>query len=95
MSDIQRDFIMRLLDKDPEKRLGSKGDAKEVLGHPYFVDINFEKLKKKDYRAPYLPKKDALSLKEEEIKKLMKTRAIQVENGKLVKKDVPASKTGS
>ena len=85
MSDNQKDFIMRLLDKNPETRLGSKGDAREVLAHPYFKDINFEKLIKKEYRSPYQPKQEALTLKEDEIKKIAKSRSIHIKDGKLVK----------
>jgi hypothetical protein len=75
------------LDKDPETRLGSKGDYKEVIKHPYFVDINFEKLERKEYRSPYFPKKEVLTFKEDELKLGMKNRGIQLEQGKLVKKE--------
>ncbi|PVU89187.1 hypothetical protein BB559_005204 [Furculomyces boomerangus] len=38
-----RDFILRLLERDPEKRLGTKG-ADEVKNHPFFKQINWSNL---------------------------------------------------
>ena len=32
------------MDKNPETRLGSKGGLKEVIQHPYFKGIDFDKL---------------------------------------------------
>ena len=40
MSKAAKDFIEKLLIKDPKKRLGTKGDLKSVLAHPWFYDIN-------------------------------------------------------
>lgn len=47
-------FITRLLDKNPKTRLGANGEE-EVLAHPWFADIDFKALKKKDLEAPFKP----------------------------------------
>jgi len=50
LSDIQ------LLNKDPEKRLGSGGtDALEVMLHPYFSKINFHDIYHKRVPPPFIP----------------------------------------
>ena len=36
MSDECKDFIAKLLDKNPNSRLGSHGDVDELLAHPWF-----------------------------------------------------------
>ena len=40
LSDNAYDFVMKLLDPDPKKRLGAHGAA-EVKSHPYFAHINW------------------------------------------------------
>lgn len=40
MSDEMKDFIERLLDRDPANRLGVNG-AEDVKAHPWFKDLNF------------------------------------------------------
>ena len=47
ISDEAKDFIVCLLDKDPEKRIGSAGDVGEVLSHTWFESLDCEMLKKK------------------------------------------------
>jgi serine/threonine protein kinase len=37
-----QDFITRLLERDPENRLGYDYGAKEVKAHPFFSDINWD-----------------------------------------------------
>lgn len=46
-SDEIVDLIVGLLAKDKTKRLGFKDGGKEVLGHPFFADLDLEKLEKK------------------------------------------------
>lgn len=50
-----RDLIKKLLDKNKKKRLGSQGDVKEILQHPFFSSIDFEKLLNKELVPPYRP----------------------------------------
>jgi serum/glucocorticoid-regulated kinase 2 len=56
MSEECKDFISKLLDKDPAKRLGSKNGVDEILGHPFFASINFDELLIKKIEAPFKPK---------------------------------------
>uniref|UniRef100_A0A183D9N9 Serine/threonine-protein kinase Sgk3 n=1 Tax=Gongylonema pulchrum TaxID=637853 RepID=A0A183D9N9_9BILA len=48
--------IFQLLDKDCTSRLGAKGDFGEVKCHPFFAQIDFEKLEKKEIKPPYVPR---------------------------------------
>ena len=59
-----KDFITRLLDKDPETRLGVKG-AKQVMRHKWFEDFDFKKIIKQQYKPTYLPKVE--NFREQEI----------------------------
>lgn len=50
-----RDIITKLLKKNPCDRLGFKGDADEVVSHPWFAEINISELLKREIKAPYKP----------------------------------------
>ena len=50
-----RDFIKKLLAKDPANRLGSNGGAEEILGHPWFEGLNFDEIFNKEVDALYKP----------------------------------------
>ena len=54
-SDDLKDLIFRLLIKDKDERLGSNGDFKEIMKHPFFADINVDELLKKEIIAEHLP----------------------------------------
>ncbi|CAI2358838.1 unnamed protein product [Moneuplotes crassus] len=54
MSDNFKDFIVKLLHKKPSKRLGLKS-SKAVINHPWFSDIDWDKLKNKRIKSPYMP----------------------------------------
>lgn len=54
MSDNMKDFIKRLLERDPKTRLGVNG-PEEIMRHPWFDDMNFNKLIKKQIKSPYVP----------------------------------------
>jgi serine/threonine protein kinase len=41
------DFIKRLLEKDPAKRLGIKGGLNEIALHPFFSTIDFDLISQK------------------------------------------------
>lgn len=49
------DIVLKLLDKDKSKRLGSVNDIDDVISHPFFSSLNIEELKKKTLPAPYIP----------------------------------------
>lgn len=50
-----KDLILKLLEKDPRKRLGYKRDAEELKKHKFFRGIDWEILKQKRYNAPEKP----------------------------------------
>ena len=55
-SENSRDFINRLLQRRPIKRLGYTG-IKELKNHLWMKDIDWDLLNKKKLRAPFIPKK--------------------------------------
>jgi len=53
---VSRDFLKRLLHPNPEHRLGSGSeDSKEVRGHEFYREIDWDKLLQKKYRPPFVP----------------------------------------
>jgi hypothetical protein len=44
-----------LLEKDRKQRLGQKNDVDEVLAHPFFKNMDRERLLKKEIPAPFMP----------------------------------------
>lgn len=51
---ITEAFISSLLNFYPQHRLGTNG-VKEIIAHPYFEGIDFEKVLNKDYSPEYIP----------------------------------------
>jgi serine/threonine protein kinase len=52
------DFLMKLLVKDPQKRLGGgRQDAEELKSHPFLKGINWSDLSKRKIWAPFVYKK--------------------------------------
>lgn len=43
-SDEFVDLVLKLLDKEKKTRLGSNGDAEEILAHPFFKDLNIQEI---------------------------------------------------
>lgn len=41
--------------KNPEERLGYKEDLKEIMEHPWFSDVDWDALLKKQIQAPFKP----------------------------------------
>ncbi|OGE58202.1 hypothetical protein PENARI_c001G01137 [Penicillium arizonense] len=50
-----RNFVKGLLNRNPKHRLGANGDAKELMAHPFFHDINWEALCRKQVIPPFKP----------------------------------------
>lgn len=50
-----RDIIVRLLERDPNKRFGVQGDSQEILSHPWFADINVSLILQRKIIAPFQP----------------------------------------
>ena len=56
ISEEGKDLIFKLLIKEPNNRMGSNGDIDELLQHPWFSDVNIDKLMKKEIEPPFKPK---------------------------------------
>ena len=54
VSEEAKSVINRFLEKDPGKRLGREG-LEEIQKEPFFYGINFDDLKKKKYKASFIP----------------------------------------
>lgn len=54
MDSITKDLIGKLLNRDPLQRLGFHG-VHEIKNHPFFKDIDWDKLNSKGYIPPYKP----------------------------------------
>ncbi|RVD92272.1 Serine threonine kinase [Tubulinosema ratisbonensis] len=51
-----QDLILKLLEKDPKKRLGSgEKDAEQIKKHSYFNEIDFDKIYKKETVSEFQP----------------------------------------
>jgi ribosomal protein S6 kinase alpha-5 len=56
ISKIAKDFILKLLMKNPKRRLGSKG-LEDVKRHPFFgSDMDWDAIAEKRVQAPIKPK---------------------------------------
>lgn len=57
LSDSCKDLLSRLLMKDSEMRLGSgPGDAQDIIDHPWFQGMNWDKLILRKVKPPFVPK---------------------------------------
>ncbi|KAJ0398493.1 hypothetical protein P43SY_006651 [Pythium insidiosum] len=56
LSDDAKSIVRGLLSKDPAKRLGSgPGGAREIMEHPFFATVDWERLYKRDVPVPFRP----------------------------------------
>lgn len=55
LSPAGRAFVKGLLNRNPNHRLGSKGDAKELKQHPFFADVDWDLLLHKKIPPPFRP----------------------------------------
>ncbi|KAL6169285.1 Serine/threonine-protein kinase [Exserohilum turcicum] len=51
-----RNFVKGLLNRNPKHRLGATRDAEELKDHPFFADIDWDALSKKNVVPPFKPK---------------------------------------
>lgn len=65
-SNTSTDLCKRLLDKDPNTRLGSKG-CEEIMAHAWFKDINWEMIISDRQKPPFIPLKDINAASQSEI----------------------------
>ncbi|THH26720.1 hypothetical protein EUX98_g7469 [Antrodiella citrinella] len=51
------DLILKFMERDPSRRYGNlHNGAGDVFAHPWFREVDWEKLKNREITAPYLPK---------------------------------------
>jgi len=50
-----RDFLQKLLKKDPDKRMGSIGGIQTIKDHPWFEEIDFGLLEARCLNPPFVP----------------------------------------
>jgi serum/glucocorticoid-regulated kinase 2 len=64
VSDAAKDLITKLLQKNPNDRLGNgPNDAEDVLKHPFFAGLDLKELMEKKIKAEYVPQvKDKYSV---------------------------------
>ena len=55
MTEECKDLISNLLIKEPENRIGSDGGIDQILKHPWFSDIDINKLLNKELPPPFIP----------------------------------------
>jgi serine/threonine protein kinase len=51
---VAKDFVTRLLDKNPKTRLGVNNEA-EIINHKWFKDLDSEALRNKSVKPPWQP----------------------------------------
>jgi len=49
-------IIVAFLNRDPKKRLGSENDLDEIKEHPFFEDVDWDKLNKRQLTCSFQPK---------------------------------------
>lgn len=56
LSTKAKDLLEELLEKNPDKRLGSQNDdGSDIINHPWFRNINWDTLLHKGYKPPFIP----------------------------------------
>ncbi|CAL8085553.1 unnamed protein product [Calicophoron daubneyi] len=55
ISPAAQDFLLRLLQKSKDERLGSKNDFEDLRAHQFFCDVNWELLLARKITAPFIP----------------------------------------
>lgn len=51
-----RNFVKGLLNRNPKHRLGATNDALELMAHPFFADVDWDQLGRKNVVPPFKPK---------------------------------------
>ena len=64
LSPSARDILLKLLSRNPEERLGAKG-AFEIRAHPFFDNIDWNKLVRREYEPPFKPYHVATSFQDQ------------------------------
>ena len=54
---LATDLILKFMEHDPSKRYGNlRHGAGDVFAHPWFREVDWDKLRAREITAPYLPK---------------------------------------
>ena len=54
-----KDLVMKLMEINPSRRYGNlQHGAGDVFAHPWFREVDWEKLRRREIMAPYIPKID-------------------------------------
>lgn len=56
VSSCARDILSGLLTRDPTTRLGAQGDAKEIMQHPFFAEVDWPLLRARRVQPPFVPR---------------------------------------
>lgn len=56
LSNEGRNFVKGLLNRNPRHRLGALSDAAELKAHPFFADVDWDALSRKNLVPPFKPK---------------------------------------
>ena len=90
-SEDMKDIIQKLLDKDPNKRLGNLKGIEEIKNHPFFAKIDFDLIEQKKITAPFIPEinniTDVQNFDEEFTNEKVENSFIAKKNMKLIKKN--------
>ena len=49
-------MLKKLLTRDPSQRIGAENDADDLKKHPFFSDIDWGMIQRKEHEMPYKPK---------------------------------------
>jgi serine/threonine protein kinase len=56
LSPNTKDFLSKMIVRDPTRRLGSlAGGERDIFVHPFFTGIDFKELRRMAIKAPYVP----------------------------------------
>ena len=55
ISEECKDFLKKLLKKNPANRLGTTADSLEIMNHPFFLDFDWSNLLVQNLKMPYDP----------------------------------------
>lgn len=63
MSEEAKDLIIKLLSRDPTKRLGYENDAEDIKRHAFFSGVNWGEIEERVRDGPILEKSEKAGMK--------------------------------
>lgn len=56
LNPIVIDLILKLMEREPSRRYGNlRHGAGDVFAHPWFTEVNWERMTNREYPTPYVP----------------------------------------